>query len=143
MLIKILPHQVPRFWDAVKHAAQGADSVPQHTAQSYYTWLLHDLMSHKAQLWVRMDENKILIGIFVTRIMTDKVAGCKYLSGDVIYSWKRVDSGDWQRDAMVLYQFAKQQECAYVQAYITNPKLLEYADKIGFKEHARIHRLYI
>ena len=141
MKIKILPHQVPRFWETVKFSYQEVEQIPAYRQPAFYTSVLHDLMSHKATLWIRMDENRTLIGLVITRIMADKVMGEKYMRIDTIYSWKKLEIGEWETDLMTLYEFAKQQECSYIQSYSSNPKILEYVKHLGFKEVARVHNL--
>lgn len=143
MIIRILSPQIPYFWDAIKTTVKEADEVDDKVLQPYLNELLNALLSDTAQCFVRLDDNKVLIALLVTRIMVDKVTGEKYLYLQSLYSWQKPEDGIWQRDVQFVMDFAKQQDCKYISCQSRNEAVWDLAERLGFVEKTRVFDLRI
>jgi len=79
MFIKILPSQVPMLWEHIKYAAVHADRLREGDVENYLNALLGDLLSDKAQCFVRMDGERLLLAVVITRFLSDGMTGDKSL----------------------------------------------------------------
>jgi len=82
--------QVPAFWETIKFGCKNADVVQPKNYQVYFNELLHALLSDKAQCFVRLNEERKLLAILVTRIVGHKVTGEKSLCLQSGYSFEAV-----------------------------------------------------
>jgi hypothetical protein len=143
MIIKLLPEQVPLFWDAIKFAAVQADEIDNKDLQPYLNELLHSLLGEKAQCFAGLDDKRTLVGILITRLGIDKITGDKYLLVQAVYTWKMLSDQVW-KDAYELFQlFAKKEECKYITFNSRNPAIWNKAEKLGFVEKTRTYSLKI
>ena len=143
MIIRLLSVQIPVFWNAIKMTVKEADEVDEANLQPYLNELLHALLNDTAQCFIRLDENKTLIALLVTRVMVDKVTGEKYLYLQSLYSWKKPEDGIWQRDVQFVMDFAKQQECKYISCQSRNEAIWNLVEQLGFAEKTRVFDLRI
>lgn len=137
MTIQILPNQISKVWDSIKYAIAKVERLSEADIKSYYNTLLVALLNDKAQCFVRLDENKQLIGIAVTRLINDEVTGDKALVVSCLYSFKSVDMEFWKSDIEMIKQFARTSGCKKIIAYSTNERVYEIVQSIGFTERFR------
>jgi hypothetical protein len=143
MIIKLIPNQIPLFWDAIKLGATQADEVDSKNLQPYLNELLHALLSDKAQCFASLDDNRVLTGVLITRIGIDKVTEDKFLFLQSIYVWKLLADQVW-RDAYDLFSsFAVKEGCKYLSFNSRQRALWDRAEKFGFKEKTRTFTLKI
>ena len=138
MLIKLISTQMVDFWEVIKFAVTRVDEVDPENLQPYLNELLHSLLSDKAQCWIRLDENRIVIALYITRIRADKITGKKYLFIQNMYSFKTVIDEIWTQDANLLKEFAKKEKCSYLSFYSRNKRIWELGEMVGFKEKYRV-----
>lgn len=137
MIIKLLPNQVPFFWDAIKLATTQADEVDSKNIQPYLNELLQSLLSEKAQCFVSLDDKRVLTGLLITRVCIDKITGDKFLLIQSVYTWKLLTDQVW-KDAYDLFRlFAIKEGCKYFSYSSSNPAIWDRASKLGFKEKTR------
>jgi len=141
MVIKILPTQIPQLWEIIKFAVTRADEVESKDLQPYFNELLHALLSDKAQCFVRLDDNRILLLLMITRISVDKITGRKSLFIQALYSWKNVEDKEWQDDYNFVKEFAKHEQCKLISFESRNLRIWQLGETLGFKESLRTFRL--
>jgi len=137
MIIRILPTQVPKLWEAIKAAAVQADEVRKEDYPAYLNGLLHSLLNDKSQCWVRLSDEKRLLGLAVTKVVIDKIIGDKSLVIRVLYSWNNVDDKEWQSDLLFVRDFAKHEECKRISFESRNSRVWRIGELLGFKENLR------
>ena len=137
MIIRLLPTQVPKLWEAIKQAATQADEIEKEDIQPYLNELLHSLLNDKSQCWVRLSDEKRLLGLAVTKIAIDKITGDKSLVIRVLYSWSNVDDKEWQNDIFFVREFAKHEECKRISFESRNERVWQIGEFLGFKESLR------
>src|SRR4030065_2714353 len=137
MVIKLLPNQVPKIWDAIKFAAANADRINEKDLPLYLNRLLAALLSEKAQCFLRLDEGRQLLAVAITRLIQDEITGEKSLFLNCLYSFKRVPAEEWRADQKVLVDFAKRQGCKKMIAFSNSEKVFKMATAHGFSERYR------
>ena len=137
MLVKLLPTRIPAFWEVIKSAAVQADSIKEKDSQIYLNNLLNSLLNDKSQCFVRLDGERKLLALMVTKIETSKITGENILSIQSVYSWTQVDSKTWMEDLQFTKKFAKHENCKQIVFESNNSKIWEIAKAVGFKEKTR------
>lgn len=143
MVLRLLPNQIVKVWEAIKFVMTKVDEVEEKNLQIYFNEILHSLLNEKAQCWVRLDKDRILEGMALTRILIDKVTSDKCLLIQCLYSFKSVDDDEWKRSAVLFKQYANKEKCAFIDCYSRNEKIWELATMLGFEEINRQFRLKI
>ena len=72
-IFRLLPVQIVPFWEAIKFACKEADEVKKEEMSNYFNELLQALLSDKAQVFIVLDDKRILHSIAITRITFNKV----------------------------------------------------------------------
>ena len=137
MLVQLVPGQIPIFWEAIKYAAVKADGIRDKDIPTYLNQLLYSLLSNKAQCFVRLDDERKLQSIVVTRILIDQVTGSKSLNISNLYGFQSSDMDTWKDTLDILMTFAKQRKCSIVTAWSANARVWEICDNLGFEERLR------
>jgi len=137
MIIKIIPNQVPYFWEAIKFASTQADEVNSKDLQPYLNELLHALLSSKAQCFVALDDKKVLTGILITRLGVDKITGDTFLLLQSVYAWKALSNEIWREAYELFSAFARKEKCKYLLLTSRNPAIWERVENLGFRESNR------
>jgi len=137
MLVRLLPEQVPKLWDAIKYASSRANSFGKDELSYYFNNLLLALLNGKAQCFVRVDDDRVLNALMVTRIIADIITGRKALFIESLYSFKRAPDEEWESDAEIVRRFAKDQGCLSVTTYTSNRRVWEILEVIGLEERFR------
>jgi len=137
MLVRLLPEQVPKLWDAVKYASSRANAFGKDELPYYFNTLLLALWNGKAQCFVRVDDDRVLNAVMITRIIADVVTGRKALLIESLYSFKSVPNEEWESDAEVMRKFAKNEGCLSVTTYTNNRRVWEILEVIGLEERFR------
>lgn len=137
MIIKVLPNQIPQLWDAIKFAAVSVDRIGENERPLYLNRLLAALLNDTAQCFVRMNGERQLQGIAITRFTQDEVTGERSLFINCLYSFQGVDRDQWESDFAYIREFAKVSGCKNITAYSNNPRVFEIVESVGFKERYR------
>lgn len=133
MTIKLLSLQIPTFWQSIKYAAIKADGVKRDSIQKYLNELLLDLLNDTAQCFVRLDDEKQLQAIMITRLKDDKLYEKRYLLIQCMFSFIKVSDDIWTDDMMFLNQFAQKEQCSQIIFETTNKQIIDLAEKYNFK----------
>jgi len=129
--------QISKLWEQIKFAVTQADEVEKKDLQPYLNELLHSLLSDKAQCFVRLDNNRTLLLLMITRILVDKITGRKSLFIQALYSWKNVEDKELQGDYNFVREFAKHEQCRRISFESRNHRVWEVAESLGFRENLR------
>jgi len=141
MLIKILPSQVVQLWEVIKFVATTVDEVDDKDLPKYLNELLHSLLNEKSQCFVRLDDNREIIAIWITAFLTNATNGEKYFQIKCVYGFKASLDDVWKRDCEILVEFAKKENCSYVGFQSRNSRIWDIAKLIGMTEAYRVFKL--
>lgn len=143
MILKLLPKQIPVFWEAIKTGAVQADEVDSKDLQPYLNELLHSLLSDKAQCFIVLDRNRVLISLLVTRVQVDKITGHKYLLLQILYVWEKMEDVTWVDALSLVRQFANKEQCRYLLFNSRNSAIWDRTKRYGFIEKTRTYSLKV
>jgi len=143
MIIKLLPNQIPFFWEAIKFATKQADEVESNNMQPYFNELLHALLSNKAQCYVYLNNDRILVGLLITRLKIDRITKDKFLFIQAVYAWRLLSDQVWRDTYNMVRSFATNEDCKYLLFNSSNPAIWGRTEKLGFKEITRTFSLKI
>lgn len=141
MVLKVLPQQVPTFWEAIKFAVSHAEDIADNYKQEYFNELLGALLSDKAQCFGRFSDSGELYAMIITRVLFNKQTSEKYLYVQAMYSWKPQPTEVWLKDIDLMRKFAEKAECSYIGCTATNARAAELLESMGFKEQTRVYSL--
>ena len=133
MAILLTPDEIPKFWEAIKFAAVNFDFVEEEYRPRYLNRLLYLLLSGKAQCFVRLDAERRLQMICITKITVDEIRDERTLFGVGIYSFNKVDNSIWNGDLNTVIEFAKANKCKFISSWVVNEKASNLLKSIGFK----------
>jgi len=136
-VIKLVPQQIPVFWEAIKAATTRADEVDAKDYPVYLNKMLHDLLNDKNQCFVRLTAERVLASILVTQLDDDLLSGKKLLRIKTLYSWQPVAPTEWQEDFKFLRDFAAREKCSRILFDSRNARVQELGASLGFKEVTR------
>ena len=143
MIHKIIPSQIPQFWDTIKFAVLNADNIAEKDRELYLNNLLAFLLCDKAQCFVRSNEVRELQALMITRIVKDEITGLKSLFIGSLYSFRVVPESQWIADIDVIRKFAQSNGCKKIIAVSNNQRVFEIADRAGFVERYRSFALEV
>jgi hypothetical protein len=138
MIIKILPIQIPQFWEAVKFTVRAVELISPGDLQAVYVELLHALLNDKAQCFVSLDNKRVLKGLILTRISVDKVSGVKFIQLESLFAWDQITDEDYKEAYALVMLFAQKNNCKYITGKSNNPRVLEIAYRLGFREKHKV-----
>jgi hypothetical protein len=142
MIIRLLPNDIPKFWEAIKFASVKADEIDENDFPSYCSELLHALLNDKAQCFVRLaPDSRVLTAIMITRVMINEKKNTRYLFIQGLYSWEPVEQKEWKEDMDFIAKYAKQRECTYVSTMSRNPRAQDIIQMVGFEEETRLYKM--
>lgn len=139
MIIKILPMQVPQFWEAIKSTIKAVAVVSPQELQSIYIEALHSLLSDKAQCFVCLDKDRRLKGMILTKIGVDRPLNCTYIQFELAFAWDKLTDADYKECYDIVMLFCKKNNCKYMVIKSMNPRILEIASRYGFVKKFEVH----
>jgi hypothetical protein len=137
MIIKLLPTQIPEFWELIKYAIAKVYELEDKDYQSNFNSILFKLLNDKAQCWIRVTEGRKLIALMITEIQVDRISGDKYLVPDVLYSWRVSDDNQWIGDFEFIKEFAVKEGCKRIIVESKNPRMWQIFNLLDFKDSFR------
>ena len=136
-IFRLLPVQIVPFWEAIKFACKEADEVKKEEMSNYFNELLQALLSDKAQVFIVLDDKRILHSIAITRITFNKVRQIKELLIQCLYSMTTIDDTSLLKYFSFIVEFAKQEGCSLITYNSRNPRIWQIASVVGCKEISR------
>lgn len=137
MIVRLLPTQIPAFWGAIKYAIVQTDEIEEKDQQRCLNKLLHSLLNDKSQCFVRLDDERKLLTVVVTKIVIDRITSEKSLQIQSLYSWAVINNKEWQNDFLLVKEFAKHEECQHITFDSPNPRIWQVGKQLGFREKLR------
>jgi len=143
MHIKVMPSQIPRVWEAVKFAVVQLDEIPNEQMQQYCVWMLHQLLSEKAQCWVTLNDDRMLLNVSITRIADNAFTGQRELHLQCLYAFQGL-TDQTITEALTLYRaFARKSGCVVIAGSSRHHRARELMERHGFQKQYHTYTLDI
>jgi len=141
MHIRVLPPNIPKVWEAVKYAVVQLDEIPNEQLPDYFVWLLQQLLSEKAQCWITLNEDRVLLNVSITRITTHPFTKEKVLHIQCLYAFQGL-TDTTVAEALSLYkEFAKSVGCRTVTGASRHPRACTLMEKHHFQPEYKTYTL--
>jgi len=132
--IKLLSTQIATYWELIKYAALRSMQIEDRYLQGGLIWLLHELLSDKAQCWFRIDDQRNVIAVVLTQMQIDKSINTKSLHVLALFSYRYVPIEEWQRGFDLLKEFGRKEQCNNIIFSTNNPKMMEIDKALGCEQ---------
>lgn len=143
MHIRVLPSQIPQVWEAVKYAVVQLNEVPPEELDEYLVWMLQQLLSEKAQCWVTLNDDRILLNVSITRIVTNTFTKEPALHLQCLYAFQGLTDSTVEEALMLYRQFAKKTGCTQVTGASRHPRACALMEQHGFKPEYKTYTLAV
>ena len=140
MIIKLTPPQIVEYWEMIKFSYVKGDLVQDDQRQVVLNKLLQELLSEKAQCFLRISDDRQMIALMITKIMISNISGDKFLYIQCIFSFRKVPDNQWEEDWKFLRTFAKSNKCSYIEAESSNPQIFKIMQQLSAMELYRTYR---
>ena len=127
-------NQIVTYWELIKYAASKSVELDDRDLRAGLIWLLHELLSDKAQCWFRLDSDRNIIAIVITQLNIDKILNHKVLNIYVTFSYRHVPFEEWQQGFELIKEFAKKENCDRIVLQTKNQRMMEMDKALGFKQ---------
>jgi len=137
--VRLLSTQIPDYWELIKWvvAQVQAGRLSDQERALYFNRLLHALLNDKAHCFVRVNDDRKIVGFVITRITLDQITGEKTMMLECGYSFQKVSDITWQEGLALIKQYAEVAECKKVTLFTANERVMEIAKIVGLKEKLR------
>jgi hypothetical protein len=134
---RLLPLQVPLFWEAIKFAVSRTEALGVEDKPEVYTDLLHSLLNGTSQCIVILDSSKTLVGIVITSVMANKLTLKKELLIRSLYSMQQFSDDERLYGMDLARKLALKEGCSSIGFTTGNERLWHWADVLKIKEQHR------
>jgi len=138
MIIRLLSNQIPEHWETIKFVIEKVNTVEDDILPRYLNNLLHALLNDTAQCFIRLDDDRRIIALLVTKIYIDKETEEKVFFFHSVYSFRKRDDDVWLREAEFLKNFAIKENCNCIKLFSNNESIWRLVKLMGFKERSRL-----
>lgn len=139
LVLRLLPGQIANInvWETIKFAVIKTSEIKDDDISEYLNELLNALLNEKAQCWIRLDDDRTLDSIAITRLLVNKLSNKKELHIQALYSFKIGREDIWRKALILFLEYAKKENCICISCDSKNEKIWELASGLGFKEEYR------
>jgi hypothetical protein len=143
MLIKVLPNQIPLVWEHVKFAVTQINEIAPENLTAALTRLLHDLLNEKAQCWVTLNQDRVLLNISITRVGDNSITGERELNCLFLYAYQGMTDSACKGIIAAFREFARITGCTRITGASRHPRLCELLEQHGLIPEYRTFTLTV
>lgn len=133
-MIKLLPTQIPQFWELIKFVIVNLAEVANPELPIYLNKVLFLLLNGKGQCWIKFDNDHIVTNVHLTKFVMNTLTGEKSLELCGTYAFKFTENAIWNEMLNIIYDFAKKENCSIIYGESKNKRILDMVYNYGFKE---------
>lgn len=139
MHIRVMPAQIPLVWEHIKYGVSQIGQVANESLSRYCIKLLCDLLSEKAQCWVQLNDERLLLNITVTKIVQDRDTNERELNVEGLYAYQGTTPTGMAIHRNHYQEFAKLAGCSRITVTSRVPRAWEILEQNGFKLQCRTY----
>ena len=129
------------MWENIKFCATRADEIEVKDLSDYLNKLLQSLLSDKSQCFIRLDEDRTLIALMITKIKINKITKKTSLDIQCLYSYKKISDNNWIGEYKFIKKFARSIECDSITFTTRNEQVARIGSLVGFEEKHRFFEI--
>ena len=136
---RALATQIPLFWEVIKFAENEVNGTDEKTFNN----LLYKLLNSKTQCFVRLNEDRQLMCLFLTEIYTNPDTQEKGIALNLVYGFRAMSREQWNENGNYIVKFGKANACTkfYGMVIAGNKMMMRIAKTYGFQElETRVYR---
>lgn len=141
MHIRVLPTQIPLVWEHVKWAVAQINEIPSENLREGLVRLLYGLLSEKAQCWVTLNEERVILNVSVTQIGDNTITGERELRWLFFYAYQGTTEHIGQNIIAAFRTFARDSGCTRITGASRNPRACALMEQHGFVPEYRTFAL--
>lgn len=138
MLVKLLPDQVLREWEVIKHAIMNSTYEQIFSTDDKVRDHLREILLGTMHVWAVLDAQEQLVAVGTTRFSHDLTMGVRRLEIYSLYGFKEFTLEQWAECFVSLQRFAKAQNCSYIIALSDQERIIQMAQKVGGDSSQRL-----
>ena len=138
MIIKLLPEQIPTYWEHIKFALIKTMMIEPKSVERYLINVLSYLLSNKYQCWIVLSEDRHIQWVLITRIFIG-LGGESYLFIETLYGYSPISVQTKEAGMKIMKEFAKEAKCSYVLCVPISPLAVKVCQQINMEEKAKIY----
>ena len=143
MILKLLPNQIPMVWNYVKYAYHRVFNIDGNDLVIITNELLHSLLSERSQCFVKLDNERKVNAIIITKVVVDKYTGTKQFLLEVVYAFQNTTISERFDDLDYFISQARKVNCSEITAYVNSSRVYNLMDKLGWVETGRSYKKQI
>ena len=129
---RLIPEQIPMFWEIIKFAENKVNGTDEKTFNN----LLYKLLNSKTQCFVRLNEGRQLMCLFLTEVYTNPDTQEKGIAVNLVYGFRAISRKQWDENGDYIVKFGEANGCTkfYGMVKAGNEMMMRIAKAYGFKE---------
>lgn len=134
MLTKLLPEDIPRFWDLIKHAMSQSLPPVVHGDPETMNRIFSNLLAGGMDCFVShttRDDQAIIEGVIITSVFEDMSSGTKSLLMYMIYGYGKATGETWIGGYEYFSKHARSKGCTQIIGYTDVEKVKRIVEKLG------------
>ena len=135
MLIRLLPEQIAKLWDAIKYALESSPPVVVELRDSRWVErVLEQSLNGSVEVWAsyhRTEDGAKFEGFAITSFEIAKLVKQKFLLIYYVFALRETALEAWTGGLEVLKEYAKSRGCMRVVAYSNVPEIIKISKKLG------------
>ncbi len=131
MLTRVLPIQVPRYWELIKYSLQQTEKVGIDATQAQFNDVFADLLSSKCQCFIKSD-GSIAQAVLLLHVKHNQITNSDSIHIRSLYVFSTLSPADWEVEFKFLNTLAKDLKCKRITFDTANSKLIHLAKSLGF-----------
>ena len=131
MILKIPALQIPQYWELIKFAGVKAEGIKDKNIRTYAIDLLFNLLDGTDQVILSFNEDKSLNRVLIYSFYLDPILDEKVMFFKALYSFNHASDDNWQEESLLIYAFAKKEECKVIKMQLRNANLIKIVKDIG------------
>lgn len=143
MPIMLTPDQITKNWDIIKFAAISVDYVQEKYRERYLNRLLYMLLSNKAQCFFKLDDERKVVWVGITRIEQDHVTDSKILFLANLFAYQKVPLEEWQKDYEFIKAFAIKSGCNLITTHVALDRSAHLCESVGMTYRYKAYELEV
>jgi hypothetical protein len=134
MLTRLEPTQIAAHWPTLKFGIENSLPPVAMEAGDKINKIYLSLLMGESDCWIQhkiVEGATKILGMAVTRIMTDDNSGTKNLLIYCLYNYRPMEDEDWGENFYIIKKYGKAKGCHRLIAYSNEKRLIYITRKLG------------